>query len=109
MRDIESILIECLENPEWRRNLEGYFEVVCRIGNRIREEERRRLEGLTDQERTAYKFICTTLELRRSPSIREITQALGLKSSRSGHQVVQRLIRKKLIHRDKLGQLGLDN
>jgi hypothetical protein len=41
----------------------------------------------------------------RSPSIREITECIGLSSSRSGHRVVEQLTMRGLIARDENGSL----
>jgi SOS-response transcriptional repressor LexA len=53
------------------------------------------INALTDQESKALEFIRRMLDTeQRPPSVREVARAIGLKSSRSGFRVVQRLIAK---------------
>lgn len=67
------------------------------------------IDELTDQESRALEFIRRTLDAeQRSPSVREIAHVIGLKSSRSGFRVVQRLIAKEVLHRAKDGKLKVN-
>jgi hypothetical protein len=61
----------------------------------------RPLPKLSLQEQIVFDLI----KSGRSPSIREITQAIGLSSSRSGQRIVESLMRKGIITRDESGSL----
>lgn len=68
--------------------------------------EKWEIPRLSDQEQIAFDLIKTRNQSEgRSPSVREITQSLGLSSSRSGHRVVTSLLKKRLISRDDAGAL----
>jgi hypothetical protein len=57
---------------------------------------------LTDQEQHALKFIRKELGKGHSPSVRKVTRAIGLRSSRSGQRIITTLIGKSILtHIDK--------
>jgi hypothetical protein len=55
----------------------------------------------------ALDFIRQSLKQGQSPSVREVCQVLGFRSSRSGLLVINRLIQRNLIQRNKQGVLEL--
>jgi len=63
---------------------------------------------VSDQELRALKFLSHEIHLNaRMPSVRELAAALGLRSSRSGHRMLSRLMKRELIARDGEGKLNL--
>jgi len=66
---------------------------------------RPRLGGNLDEDEEKIMDLIRAGETGHAPSIREITQALHLSSSRSGYQMVQKLIKKRFITRDDKGRL----
>ncbi len=81
-------------------------EEAQRIGERILKfiinSEYLRPPELLSLEQSAFDLIKNS---STSPSIRAITAAIGLSSSRSGSRVVQSLMRKRLICRNAEGKL----
>lgn len=55
---------------------------------------------LSSLEQSAFEFIKAQTD-RHPPSVREIADALGLSSSRSGFRVVQALMRMRFVSRDE--------
>jgi len=53
------------------------------------------------------EFIKKEIVSGNSPSVREVTKALGLRSSRSGLRVINRLIELQWLKRDKFGKLDI--
>jgi len=60
---------------------------------------------LTLHEETALVFIRKELKRGHSPSVREVTRALGAKSSRTGFRILQSLIGKGVLARRRSGPL----
>jgi len=92
----------------------AYFKTPKGVeeGNRIgylvdkwEAEENTRFDSLTDTEKKVLVFIANEVLYHRSPSIRAITEVVGLKSSRSGVQIVEALISRGYIKRDERGEL----
>lgn len=59
---------------------------------------------LTKRDQRAFIFIKSNKET--PPSIRDITRHLGLKSSRSGYQVVKTLVEKGVVKKGRKGELA---
>ena len=70
------------ETPEG----EEFYERFIGLMSQIQEAQRNR--GLSDTENRALVFIRKELKRGHSPTVREVTKALGFRSSRSGHRVV---------------------
>lgn len=85
-----------LRTPEGIAVFERLEELIERIQNRIRGVEQVR-PPLSESESRALAFIERQLRKGHSPSTREVTKAIGLRSSRSGHKVVHSLRRKGLL------------
>ena len=65
---------------------------------------------LTKQESKVLNFLEVEIYSRRhSPSVRDVSRALGLRSSRSGARILQSLMSKGLAYRCRHGKLGLSN
>jgi predicted HTH transcriptional regulator len=63
---------------------------------------------ISEQELKALKFLSHQVHVNtRTPSVRELATALGLRSSRSGHRMLARLVKRGLITRDGEGKLNL--
>lgn len=88
-------LIECLDDPEGRQNIEN----LRAIQFQIEERRSRQAQELSEAEILALKFIKKNLAKGHAPSVREITKAIGLRSSRSGHKVIQSLMNKKVLQK----------
>ena len=63
---------------------------------------------LTEREQEALKFINEQILLKRQPSVRDVAQAVGLKSSRSGARMVDSLIAKGYLRRGTKEELVVD-
>lgn len=61
----------------------------------------------TDQEQKALDFLDAEIKKSRSPSVRELARMMGLKSSRSGYELLKKLITQGLVKRDNKGMLRL--
>ena len=61
----------------------------------------------TEQEQRAIAFIGSEMKQGKAPSIRGITKAIGLRSSRSGFRLVEQLISKGFVMRDGEGNMCL--
>jgi hypothetical protein len=55
--------------------------------------------ALTQNEECAFRFIQRELKRGHSPSVREVTKVVELKSSRSGYRIINSLLTKGLLHR----------
>lgn len=62
---------------------------------------------LAKQEQKALAFIGSEIKQGRSPSLRQLTQAVGLKSSRSGYRLLNKLISKGQVVRNEEGELRM--
>jgi hypothetical protein len=88
-----------LATPEGIAKLKELREITDRI--------KARQANLSDRETKALTFIREELDRGHSPSVREITKAIGVRSSRTGHQIVQALLLRSLIRRDDNDLLAL--
>lgn len=70
-------------------------------------ERPQKMPSLTTEEATAFDFIKTGIESNNPPSTRTIAAELGFSSSRSGHRVVGRLIKKGIVSRNPSGALEI--
>lgn len=60
------------------------------------------MEKLTERERRVYDYICETIEKNGySPSVRDIKNALGIKSTATVHSYLERLERKDYIRKEQ--------
>ncbi len=99
-------IIETLQ--EYLTTAEGLalYERMENLFARIH-RSKQELPKLTIQEERALNFIRRKLNQGRSPSVREIGRALGLRSSRSAFRIIQRLIAKQQIERSSARQRHL--
>src|SRR5437667_8125683 len=74
-------------------------EEIRRLLERWRKQEKSQLTKLTEQEEKAFKFIKEELLLKRQPTVRDVARHLGLKSSRWGARIINRLIVKGILTR----------
>jgi LexA DNA binding domain len=88
-------LMKYLATPEGRETHEKLQALV----SRIEERQKPAPPSLSDQEERALRFIRKRLKAGRSPSVREVARALGLKSSRSGSRILNLLINKGIVKR----------
>lgn len=72
----------------------------------VPEQKPSRIEP-TEQEQKAIAYISSEIKSGRSPSIRDITKAMGLRSSHSGFRLLNRLIEKGMIRRCEQGILHM--
>jgi hypothetical protein len=64
-------------------------------------------EALSKHEIAALTFIRESLKNGRSPSVREVCRAVGLRSSRSGLRIINKLMSKRYLCRDGQGVLEM--
>jgi len=83
---------EYLQTPE---GVDMFHAMERLIGKRVPVSE----VILTSNESKALTFIRRELKRGNSPSVREVTKAAGLKSSRSGQILIRALISKSVIKR----------
>lgn len=84
---------------------EALSDRLNELHTRIR--ERARHGGLTEKERNALLFIEHQLSLGHSPSVREVSAAIGCTSSRTGARTVEKLVTMGLLKREENGKAGL--
>jgi len=63
--------------------------------------------SFTQQESDGINFIHEEIHRGRSPSVRQFSWAMGLRSSRSGHRLLNRLMEQGWIYRNDEGKLCL--
>jgi len=64
--------------------------------------------GVTIQEFTALKYLHHAIYHKgKSPSVRDVCAAIGLRSSRSGQVMIEKLMKKGFIYRDPDGRIQL--
>ena len=60
------------------------------------------MEKLTERERRVYDYLCETIEKNGySPSVRDIKDAIGVKSTSTVHAYLERLEKKGYIHKEQ--------
>src|SRR4051812_44758072 len=91
-------LVAYANTTEGRKVMDEFIELMERINNR-NDETCEEESALTAKEQRVMKFIRKELKEGSSPSSRTIAQTLGLRSSRSGLQMINRLIEKRVIER----------
>jgi len=88
-----------LATPDGIAMLEEFREINGRI--------KARYANLSKRETKALAFIRAEIDRGHSPSVREIAKAVGVRSSRTGHKIVQVLLLRGLVHRDDNNHLTL--
>ena len=64
--------------------------------------------GVTIQEFEALKYLHHAIYHKgESPSVRDVCAAMGLRSSRSGHVIIEKLMKKGFVYRDPNGRIQL--
>jgi hypothetical protein len=89
-----------MATPEGADTFERLEQLYARIQNRAKLD---RLESLTPQEATALNFIQREVKKGKSPTVREVTSAIKLRSPRSGHCVIKELLKKGIVIRTNDG------
>jgi len=62
---------------------------------------------LTEKELKVLEFIKHSMKEKRRPSVRGISRAMGLRSSRSGFRLLRSLIGRGLVYRGQKGELRI--
>jgi len=81
---------------------------LLRLFKLLGQETRSEQMVISHQEFDALKYLGEAIHYeKRPPSVRDLSEAMGFRSSRSGFRLFRRLMRRGLIHRDMNGALHL--
>lgn len=103
-RTLDRILINLEAHLSTAEGMET-FERMERIMHAIESRTKASVQDLPPKERRVLTYIKKALKQGHSPSVREVTQAMGLKSSRSGQRVLNSLLTKGVIRRSVEGKI----